>query len=206
MPPNKYFCTRGQQCIYTYIYIYNHSKINQVVTSRELQIHQFCLKSCNFYWRALRITNHMVSIICSVMATTASIKESISWDTTFYHDRWSDTMARISNATRMWDVYTSMPNINGGLAKPWGRALGCLLWIQTLIDVLIQSLHCCYTGPRYNSTRMNMVWTMDGNNNRVNIQRLARSLPPVIASSNGNIFCLTGLLWGESPAGMVLVL
>ena len=42
------------------------------------------------------------------------------------------------------------------IARPWGWGMGCLLWVQSLIYVLLLSLQCCiiswHIGLRYNGT------------------------------------------------------
>ena len=47
------------------------------------------------------------------------------------------------------------PNKRHPVAHPLGWAMGCLVWIQTLINILTQSLHWpFYVEPCYHSTRL----------------------------------------------------
>ena len=47
------------------------------------------------------------------------------------------------------------------IARPWGRNMGCFLWIQYLIYILLPpllSVISWYKGPRYNGARLSIVW------------------------------------------------
>ena len=56
---------------------------------------------------------------------------------------WSITMAYTARCRHNAVNLLTNTHNRHPIARPWGRGMGCLLWLQTLMNVIPKSLQCC---------------------------------------------------------------
>ena len=102
--------------------------------------------------------SHFAARQCGIMPCCA-VADSVWMHLNFCLSDWCQSPVQC-DAVIMWSIFSKrVQDINKRhpIARPSGRGMGCLLWVQPLIDILLHfpAMMCaipCHIGPCYNGT------------------------------------------------------